>query len=51
MNTERLVGVATERNEVIDGQAKEVVEEALIEVEEDKGKHEVEISVQKFHGR
>jgi len=51
MNTERVVGVETERIEVIDGQVKEVViEEAVIAVEEHEGKHEVEISVEKFHG-
>jgi hypothetical protein len=50
MNTERVVGVETERIEVIDGQVKEVlIEETLIEVREDTGKHEVEISVEKFH--
>ena len=51
MNTERVVGVETERIEAIDGQVKEVIlEETLIEVEETKGKHEVEVSVEKFHG-
>jgi hypothetical protein len=51
MNTERVVGVETERIEVIDGPVKEViVEETLVEVAEDAGKHEVEVSVQKFHG-
>ncbi len=49
MNTERVVGVETERVEVIDGPVKEViVEETLVEAEKDTGKHEVEISVEKF---
>jgi hypothetical protein len=50
MNTERVVGVETERIEVIDGPVKEVIiEETVVEVEKDTGKHEVEISVEKFH--
>jgi hypothetical protein len=51
MTTERVVGVETERIEVIDGPVKEVfVEETLVEVREEAGKHEVEISVEKFLG-
>ena len=50
MNTERVVGVETERIEVSDTHVKEVIiEETLIEGAEDKGRHEVEISVEKFH--
>jgi hypothetical protein len=50
MNTERVVGVETERIEVVESAAKEVIiRETLVEVEKDAGKREVEISVEKFH--
>lgn len=49
MNTERVVEIETERVELIDGHVEEaVIQETLIE-QEDTGRHEVEISVEKFH--
>jgi len=48
MNTERVVGVETERIEPVDGYVEEVIVEATQTETEDTGKHEVEISVERY---
>ena len=48
MNTERVVGAESEKGELIGGQVEQVLIQGTLVEGEERGKHEVEISVEKF---